>query len=314
MRARLCRRGRRWPRRRLRQQLRRPREALQPLRRGRLGGRADGGGEEGLGGRASVLPADHRRLPPEPAPGRRPDRPRRHLSGPGWPRQLDHGGLGLPRVPDPLPLRPPGRLRPVPGGRVLLPAEEQARPRPDGHAPGPRRVPAAPRRVPQLRSTSSRRGSGSRSAARPWPRRPSTWATSTRRPGRPGGRPSAATRPFCAEYPDYEHLDEVLFRLGEALGATARYAEARPIWPASSRSTRRARGSPRPRRSSRRCRRWPCPWPPRPPQPTARRRRLPPRPTPGRSRKRPRPRPRGRGPTAGTLTSSVTLGNRPKSP
>jgi outer membrane protein assembly factor BamD len=30
-------------------------------------------------------------------------------------------------------------------------------------------------------------------------------------------------------YPDYENLDEVLFRLGEALAASARYAEARPI-------------------------------------------------------------------------------------
>jgi outer membrane protein assembly factor BamD len=31
------------------------------------------------------------------------------------------------------------------------------------------------------------------------------------------------------EYPDYEHLDEVIFRLGEALAASARFAEARPV-------------------------------------------------------------------------------------
>lgn len=31
------------------------------------------------------------------------------------------------------------------------------------------------------------------------------------------------------EYPDYEDLDEVLFRLGEALNASARFLEARPI-------------------------------------------------------------------------------------
>jgi outer membrane protein assembly factor BamD len=31
------------------------------------------------------------------------------------------------------------------------------------------------------------------------------------------------------EYPDYEELDEVLFRLGESLAAAARYAEARPV-------------------------------------------------------------------------------------
>jgi outer membrane protein assembly factor BamD len=31
-------------------------------------------------------------------------------------------------------------------------------------------------------------------------------------------------------YPDYENLDEVLFRLGQALAASARYAEARPIF------------------------------------------------------------------------------------
>jgi outer membrane protein assembly factor BamD len=31
------------------------------------------------------------------------------------------------------------------------------------------------------------------------------------------------------EYPDYEELDEVLYRLGEALAAAARYNEARPV-------------------------------------------------------------------------------------
>jgi outer membrane protein assembly factor BamD len=31
------------------------------------------------------------------------------------------------------------------------------------------------------------------------------------------------------EYPDYEHLDEVIFRLGQALAASARFAEARPM-------------------------------------------------------------------------------------
>jgi len=31
------------------------------------------------------------------------------------------------------------------------------------------------------------------------------------------------------EYPDYENLDEVLFRLGEALNASARFLEARPV-------------------------------------------------------------------------------------
>jgi outer membrane protein assembly factor BamD len=30
-------------------------------------------------------------------------------------------------------------------------------------------------------------------------------------------------------YPDYENLDEVIFRLGEALNASARFAEARPV-------------------------------------------------------------------------------------
>jgi outer membrane protein assembly factor BamD len=32
------------------------------------------------------------------------------------------------------------------------------------------------------------------------------------------------------EYPDYEHLDEVLYRLGEALSASARFLEARPVF------------------------------------------------------------------------------------
>jgi outer membrane protein assembly factor BamD len=31
------------------------------------------------------------------------------------------------------------------------------------------------------------------------------------------------------EYPDYENLDEVIFRLGEALNASARFLEARPV-------------------------------------------------------------------------------------
>jgi outer membrane protein assembly factor BamD (BamD/ComL family) len=31
------------------------------------------------------------------------------------------------------------------------------------------------------------------------------------------------------EYPDYEDLDEVIFRLGQGLAATARFAEARPM-------------------------------------------------------------------------------------
>lgn len=33
---------------------------------------------------------------------------------------------------------------------------------------------------------------------------------------------------ILSEYPDYEHVDEVLFRLGESLGYAGRYAEARP--------------------------------------------------------------------------------------
>jgi len=32
------------------------------------------------------------------------------------------------------------------------------------------------------------------------------------------------------EYPDYEELDEVIFRLGEALNASARFLEARPVF------------------------------------------------------------------------------------
>jgi outer membrane protein assembly factor BamD len=32
------------------------------------------------------------------------------------------------------------------------------------------------------------------------------------------------------DYPDYEHLDEVLFRLGETLSASARFLEARPVF------------------------------------------------------------------------------------
>ena len=33
---------------------------------------------------------------------------------------------------------------------------------------------------------------------------------------------------ILSQYPDYDHLDEVLFRLGECLGFAGRYAEARP--------------------------------------------------------------------------------------
>ena len=45
---------------------------------------------------------------------------------------------------------------------------------------------------------------------------------------RPAGPRSSATRAILNDYPDYERLDEVLFRLAECLDAAGRRAEALP--------------------------------------------------------------------------------------
>ena len=92
-----------------------------------------------MGERAPALQAHHRRLPAEPVrPGRRGSPSRDSYFEEGGHRQLHPGGLGLPGVPDPLPVPPPQRLRAVPGRRVVLQAEERPRPRPDRDRGGPR--------------------------------------------------------------------------------------------------------------------------------------------------------------------------------
>jgi outer membrane assembly lipoprotein YfiO len=67
---------------------------------------------------------------------------------------------------------------------------------------------------------------------------------------------------ILTDYPDYEKLDEVLFRISQCLSFAGRYAEARPYLQRLRSSSRRARSFPRRTSSSRL-----SPPPPPPPRP-----------------------------------------------
>ena len=176
----------------------------------------------------AVLPPSHRRLPPERAPARRADRARRQLLRGGGRRELRARRLLLPRVPHSLPAAPQVRLRPVPCRRVVLQADELARPRPDGHR-------IRPSRSTSGSSTSTRSPPGwspparrSASAARRWRARTSRSATSTRRRASPGAPPSAATRRSSRSIPTTRGSTRSSSGCPSAWRFSGRYAEARP--------------------------------------------------------------------------------------
>ena len=220
---------------------------VERLRPGRLGGRPEGVRQEELGVGPPVLPGARRRLPSERA---RPDA--RLALADSYFKEGGHGqlhprGLRLSRVPDPLPVSSQERLRAVPGGRVFFLQKN-----------GPDRDQTNTRRP----STSSS-ASSSLPALAPTPSRP---AAHPRLPAEPrqGGIPgrlllSADAKGLAlrdrryegliTDYPDYERLDEVLYRLSQCLIISARKAEARHSSTASSRNTRRARWPTRPRSS-----------------------------------------------------------------
>ena len=224
---------------------------------------------------------------------------------------------GLPRVPDLLPLRTPGRLRAVPGRRRAYFQQSNS---PIGTRP------------PRSRRSRSTSGSSTlypnssyveqaRERIRRVPSDPGrglvhTWATSTRRHARPGERPSAATR-ACSGSTRTTNTS-----------TTSSSAWARP-WPRPPGTT----VAPDPRAA-----RGGVPGEPLDPEGPGDHGRdardagghAPDRGTQGgrggdtrrdargrRGTAACRPGPplsRGRGPTAGPVTSSVTLGNHPKSP
>ena len=209
---------------------------------------------------------------------------------------FEEGGTGnyilavsaLPGVPDPLPLPPAQRLRAVPGRRVVLPAEERPRPRPDRDRGGPRRVPAAARASTRTHPRRRRPATGSWSAARAWPAR-SSWPGYFYQRTRQACR-AAITRyeGILNDYPDYSAprrraVPPVASASARPDGASRRSPTSRRLlaeYPDS--ALRRGRRS-RSRATRRSCRPAPSPVPvtgtrrqsrrrhPRPPRPRRRR-------------------------------------------
>ena len=141
-------------------------------------------------------------------------------------------------------------------GGVLLQAEEQPGPRPDGDRAGARGVRAAARRLPAVARYVEEARERIHECRQTLARVPLPWsATSTR--GRARSWRSAIGRyeTIVSDYPDYERLDEVLFRLGQCLvlrrplrrGPSPPGPPARP----SSRRAPRSRGATSSKRPSR---------------------------------------------------------------
>ena len=209
--------------------------------------------------RPPALPADHRRLPAEPA--RR--RGARSRVGDTYVKEggLDQrhpGRRRLPRVPDPLPVAPEERLRPVPGRRRPTSAAGTG---PTGTRPTPGR---------RSRSTS-----GCSTCTRTPPTAEEARGADHRGPPEPGpGRVPgrlllpADPRGLPRGHPRYE---VVLKRLPGLQGPWTRSCSGWrnacilaaagprpcPTWPGCSRSTRRAPGPSRPKSSWRRRRHAP---------------------------------------------------------
>ena len=189
----------------------------QQLRPGHLGRGPEGLREEDWEQRPPALPAGSSTASrtASTAPEARLASGRRYFKEGGY-RQRHPGRGRLPRVPDPLPVAPEERLRPVPGGEAYFRQQEQPRPGPDRHQGGPRGVPAPPRPVPGLPLAEKARARISE-AGRAWPGRSSWPATSTSGRARPAAPPSPATRSSSRTTPTTSGLDEVLFRLAECL-------------------------------------------------------------------------------------------------
>ena len=166
----------------------------------------------------------------------------------GRDRQLHPGRRRLPRVPDPLPVPSAERLRAVPGGGGLLQAEERPGPGPDAT----RKALAEYERLlelypssPQVEKARARIRECRQSLARA-----EFLAGYFYQRARQACRAAIARyEGILADYPDYERLDEVLFRLAECLDAAGRRrGGAAPPGPPA-RGVPHERATPRTRRS-----------------------------------------------------------------